>query len=332
MVNGRHPSHSSTTLSQSLEHILTGDLVIPRRRGMESNDDAIVGLSTSALKRQLVYTVFDGDQELLCGTMRHAIMKKGMVPVNPPSVVGYRDTVVRNRTKAHVLIEDVALLNKCDQIWIFSDVEDAVTNELPIPEGVLFELLFARLFRPDIAVFTVSTAQLLSGEVSPVPFSLDKIETLSDRTSIEEVTATVMASYERIPTIRYYYYDPLDFKYAEWLRACNEPLGVSPLDPILAVRLLDGQQPIGVVAECWLAMLRLADEICYVSSLHEQEGSSLWCDLVARVSRSFFELPGHELSWSDLNVPKALLGSKWPVTSREAHIVSSRQRTIKLCA
>ena len=327
-----HKNIPTYSLSQSIERILRSDLEIPRRNPLESPYVSSDELRDGIFKRPLIYTVFDGDQELMCGLMRHAIMKKGMVPVNPPSVVGYRDTVIRNKIKSKVLLEDVALLHKCDQIWIFADLEHAMRTGTPIPEGALFELLFAKLFRPDIEVFTVSIDTLFSGDLTPVPFNLEDIDKLSDPRSIEELTSHVRAVCDRIPKIRYYYYDPLDFKYGEWLRAFSEAPAISPLDPMLAIRLHDGQQPLGVVGECWLALLRLADEVCHVTSLHEQEGGSLWRRLVEAACRDLFELPSREISWLDLDVPKALLGSKWPVTTREADIVLSRKKQMRLCA
>jgi hypothetical protein len=229
-------------------------------------------------------------------------------------------------------LEDVSLLRKCDQIWIFNDLENTVRNNLPIPEGALYELLFARLFRPDIEVFTVNPEQLYTGEITPRRFSLDDVDLLSDRSSVQEITANLRASFSRLPRVRYYYYDPLDFKYAEWLRSFNEIPSTSPLDPMLSVRLRDGKQSLGEVGQSWLTLLRLADEICHVSTLHEQDGVSLWCSLVEEAYRVCFNLPYHELSWSELQVPKALLGSKWPVTTREAEIVHSRKRPVRLCA
>jgi hypothetical protein len=319
-------------LLQSIEGALKADLQIPRQTPLYDSDYPIEALRAGVFRRQLVYTVFDGDQELMCGLMRHAIMKKGLVPVNPPSVLGYRDTVVRNRIKAHVLLEDVALLNKCDQIWIFTDLEQALRNGVSIPEGALFELLFAKLFRPDLSVFIVSPEQLYSDDVSPQPFSLCDLDKLSDPRSIQELSETLRAAYEKLPKIRYYYYDPLDFKYGEWLRSFHEAPAISPLDPMLSIRFRDGQQSVGDVGESWLALLRLADEICYVSALHEQDGGSQWCNLVERASRACFDLPHIQLSWFDLNVPKAILGSKWPVTTREAEIALLRRQPSKLCA
>lgn len=332
MTDCSHEKINGGSLSRSIELILRGDLEIPRRSARENPSREINELHDGIFSRPLVYTVFDGDQELMCGLMRHAIMKKGMVPVNPPSVLGYRDTVIRNKIKSNVLLEDVSLLNKCDQIWIFADLEHAIRTGTPIPEGALFELLFAALFRPDIKVFTVNINHLFSGDVTPVPFPLEDITKLSDPRSIEELTSHVRAVRERLPKIRYYYYDPLDFKYGEWLRAFNEPPAISPLDPMLSIRLHDGQQPLGVVGQSWLSLLRLADEVCHVTTLHEQEGRSQWRQLVEAACREVFDLPSREISWLDLDVPKALLGSQWPVTTREADIVLSRKKQMRLCA
>ena len=319
-------------MQHSLENILKRDLHIPRRASGEATlpwSDTIRQLIS---EKKLVYTVFDGDQELMCGLMRSAIMKQGMVPVNPPSILGYRDTVVRNRVKADVLREDVALLNKSDQVWIFVDLHSLQRNKTPLPEGALFELLFVKLFRPAMPVFTVDTESLFTGNVRLKPFSLNDITQLSEQKSIEELTNQLLAAFERMPKIRYYYYDPLDFKYGEWLRSFNDGSNVSPLDPMLSVRLLDGQQSLGCVGQAWLSLLRLADEVCHVSSLHEQEGSSLWCAVVEEANRSCFSLPTRQISWADLDVPKALLGAKWPVTTREAEILSARNRIVRLCA
>lgn len=332
MVGYNQQIDSRESMLQILENSLKADLAIPRRLETERASYSSSALRSAVFDRKLVYTVFDGDQELMCGLMRHAIMRKGMVPVNPPSVLGYRDTVLRNKTKSKVLLEDVALLNKCDQIWIFSDLGHARKNKSHIPEGALFELLFAKLFRPDIAVFTVSPEELFADEVIPQEFSLDDLEGLSDARSIQELMGDLRASYEQMPKVRYYFYDPLDFKYGEWLRGSEAVAGIAPLDPMLSIRLRDGQQPLGNIGQSWLALLRLADELCYVSSLHEQDGQSLWCDLIQSASRSCFNLPTRQISWSALNVPKALLGSKWPVTTREAEISLSRKRPVRLCA
>jgi hypothetical protein len=319
-------------MTELIRDSLKADLSIPRDSKVKPTDHCADALRKAVFARQLVYTVFDGDQELMCGLMRHAIMRKGLTPVNPPSVLGYRDTVLRNKTKSRVLLEDVALLNKCDQIWIFADVDHLRNSKSPIPEGALFELLFAKLFRPGIPVFTVRPQDLFADDVVPRQFSLDNLEELSDPQSIEEITNDLQASLEHMPKVRYYYYDPLDFKYGEWVRGNNKATGIAPVDPMLSIRLRDGHQDLGDIGQAWLALLRLADELCYVSSLHEQEGASVWCHLLESAYRTCFVLPKSEISWAELGVPKALLGSKWPVTSREADIVLSKKRPVRLCA
>lgn len=250
-----------------------------------------------------------------------------MTPVNPPSVLGYRDTVLRNKTKAKVLREDVALLRRCDQMWIFTDLEQSQKGAWLIPEGALFELLFAKLFRPDIPVFIIRPQDLFAEDVTPQPFSLSDIDMLTDKRSIQELTDDLKTAVMQLPKVRYYYYDPLDFKYAEWVRGSAEIVDISPLDPMLSVRLLDGQQSLGNVGQSWLSLLRVADELCYISSLHEQDGSSLWCDFVESINSCCLKLPMTQTSWAALGVPKAVLGSKWPVTTREVEILLSRKRS-----
>lgn len=96
----------------------------------------------------------------------HAIMRAGMVPVNPPSILGYRDTAMRNQRKAEVLLEDIAFLNKCVQVWVFSDIDAILKGSSPFSEGALCELLYVKHFRPHFPIFFVKPESLLHEEIS----------------------------------------------------------------------------------------------------------------------------------------------------------------------
>jgi len=188
-----------------------------------------------------------------------------------------------------------------------------------------------RNFRPHLPIFFVKPETLLTDSVVLQPLEVGDIECLGETRAIRELSA-LLDLCSNMPKIRFHFYDPLDFKYGEWLRCAPSVSSSSPLDPMLAVRLSDGGESVGSVAQAWISMLRLADELCRVSSLHEQEGASHWCNLIEFANRTFFGLPEHEISWADVGVPKALLGSQWPVTSRESEILCARKKNPLLCA
>ncbi|SFR15540.1 hypothetical protein SAMN04488564_104181 [Lentzea waywayandensis] len=293
----------------------------------------------NSLHTGIVYTGFDGDHFGLTSLMRQYVLKGHRVPANPESIIGYKDSVDAHGSKLDVLLDDLAVLGRCDELWIFTDVaptaRDAAAN---LAEGALLELAYFLYIceaenRSTAPVRFVSIASLqgvasAASHVFRGTFAELIGNLTSDQQRILEILEDLRCGLLALPKIAYILHDPLDAKYMDWLRPTAYKGHRVPLVPQLAVeygdirsavvdRRVDG--PLACPITSWALLTRLADELWLLPSVSVDRPDSYTCEIVKLVwqsqGRSADGLIKRE--WSDFGIPKVVHEDKWPLTERE---------------
>jgi len=314
----------------SLSECYLGDISLSQRKsGFEVEID-LDHLCSDAMERaaaaQLIYTAFDGDHQQLRSYMRRVVLARGHVPVNPDSVLGYKDTVMARLDKRGVLLDDLAVLRGCDQLWVFTEAAARAECVREMAEGVVIELLFFLKRFPGRQVSFVSPSSLVSSE-SPMLVGFEP--------DFREVSAALLPSQmealkladsgdetdKQLPAVQYYICDPLDFKYAYWLREHGYRDRIAPLVPYLAIELGDCGAGLRCLEETlvgWVRLARLATKAVVLPPLDRRLRSRT----AQLLEKAWLRGPsGTSLtqgSWQDYQVPKAKSRRRWSITSREA--------------
>ncbi len=307
-----------------MNEIYKRDLVLPREklRNVQHGKAEIRQLAQSLSAMKLTYTTFDGDHQQLASLMRQSILAEGNVPVNPPSILGYRDLVDTRQIKKGVMLDDLALLRRCDELWCFTNTRTASKGLDRVPEGALIELIYFRRHHAHAPIYFVDVEDLLEGKIVKKKAN-DFIDRQLGRklAYFAELKSFVVEHENDVPNTRYVNLDPLDFKYAEWLRRIPTRESCVPLVPFLTVDMADMPNRLthsDRIPRAWLALLRLCDSYVSMAPLHEQPHLSAWQNLVRRVASEMNIPSAAEITWKQLSVPKAILGERWPITSKEA--------------
>jgi hypothetical protein len=290
-------------------------------------------IEAAGVLSDVVYTAFDGDLFELAAQMRAYVLRQRRVPANPESIVGYHDSVrCHGNRKDLVLADDLAILNRCDALWVFTDVAPTAGDAAALlAEGVLVELLFhlarrERAGRPAQVLF-IPTANLFGDAKDAVPYEDGYAATRQrlgpDQAEILHLLDRVGAERERpdLPPVAYIVHDPLDAKHVHWLRPFAYSRSVVPLVPTLALELTDAQlvwPPEEAPAQAMIArlrLLRLADELWI---LPPQQGRPE--SYTVRMLRHLWHGDPAERTdkaWSEMDIPKAT-SAGWHLTRREA--------------
>jgi len=225
------------------------------------------------------------------------------------------------------LLDDISLLRHCDELWVFTNSPPELDRIAGLAEGVLVELLyFLRACRRP--VFFVRLGALLRGErADPKPFRFTYEETLahlvpSQAGAMLEVVKNAEDPAMRLWPVAYHLFDPLDFKYAHWLRAAAYERGCLPLVPGLAIEIADvnpGASFLGDVVIAWAALARVAQTAWVLRSLQPERGASATAALLECVWRRQCAgtLSIEERRWTDYSIPKARGASQWALTQKE---------------
>ena len=327
-----HPTTSSAVDYALLSDIVISDFSLERRTdgSLEHLDlNRIVKMVMEGAEHQpIVYTAFDGDHFQLCPYMRRYVLERGRVPANPESILGYKDTVTARKTKQGVLLDDLAVLRGCDELWVFTEQQPKLASLPRLAEGVVVELLYFLKRKQRARVCFVSPLALLRGE-SPEPILYqysyeDSKEALHpwQRDGILELANSGLIVDQKIPNIDYYICDPLDFKYSHWLREGGYAEHQVPLVPGLAIDLHDlaGEASgLGTILIGWARLSRLASQAYTLASVSRRRSQSAIAAILQQVW-----LMTHDAStlskdrpWECYNIPKMRVGNKWPLTRLE---------------
>lgn len=287
-----------------------------------------VATALSDFDYPLVYTAFDGDHFSLTDQMRLYCIKRNLIPVHPESILGYYETLSARQTKAGVLRDDLALLQRCDEIMVFTDIAPELDALSDLAEGVLVELCFFMLLNPGGRVSVVAVEPLiLQKKEDPVLVEWSAAEVLS--ALAPELRDDILAflggeslsnvSAESLPAVAYAITDVLDSKYYRWIR----PYSMTEQDtvtvvPGLAVDVSDCLVTTGgpvCLLVSWSRLMRLATEAFVFEPMNKHHGIGNVHEILRRCWNDGTDRgPSCELTWEQLKVPKAILGDAWPIS------------------
>jgi len=324
-------SNQSQESLDSLSKLIACDLVGTRPcKRMQSRElDAYASrLVAEAEKLRIAYTAFDGDHQMFCSHMRKRVIAEGLVPANPDSVLGYKDTVTARQTKEGVLLDDLSVLRGCDELWVFTEIPPALDRIRELAEGVLVELLyFLRRYSEKSVRFVRIGTTVLEGSTSALqafPFSYDEtVEALADdqRVDVLRLANSGVEVDRRLRSLTYYLFDPLDYKYGPFVRERGYEKDKCPLVPYLAVHPEDFEKPDTALASAliyWAKLMSLAGSCKKLPSLDASRETS---QVVSVLERVWLRLPRSnqivEESWEHFRVPKASQRGKWAITAKE---------------
>jgi hypothetical protein len=322
-------------LLQSLGDIFIEDLSLQYRKSC-CNDisgkikETIKILNLFINQQAVVYTAFDGDHFHCLQQMRQFVLSKGKVPANPESILGYKNVVDRRQTKMGVLIEDVSILKKCKELWIFSDVKNSIEGLGSLAEGVLVELAYFLYRRPMSDIKLVSISKLMKGEeqvICDIQVSFDDLKSELIKSNRENIITIANSGHEfdnELKPLRFFITDPLDFKYYDWIR-CNKDGKCIPLVPGTVIETSDfiqNRENIGKIVVCWAILMKTLTECCtYIPSMEKHNTESVIQQAFIRFWKTINDPKNIEAprkGWEDLNVLKSIQKDRWPVTQFEA--------------
>lgn len=335
MTSLYRPDERSALLG-ALGEMLLSDLDVGAR--LEGRAPTLLGSRADEILSQLdralegskrVYTAFDGDHQMWVPLMRRAVLDEGHIPVNPDSILDYRETLVARRNKEAVLKDDLSLLRKCEELWVFTEVAPDASEVGELAEGVLVELCFFLKRRARAPVYFVSLAELArSGRVVKTAFSasyqdVKKRLPADVGTDVLGVANTEYKTDRQLPLPSYVFMDPLDFKYARfvlpWIYAEEHPSQV-PLVPYLAIDVSDRDsslEGLGEIVLAWAGLVVLAGCAVELPGTEPRRSSSQIQELLRRHCLRDHVLPISDASWQPLGIPKLELGDQWALTERE---------------
>jgi hypothetical protein len=290
-------------------------------------DEACKALMSASRALPIAYTAFDGDHQQMAAHMRNIVLMQGKVPANPESILGYMDAVIARQTKRGVLLDDLAVLHGCDELWIFTDCPCHPCAVRDLAEGVVVELLYFLKRKPSPQVTFVSPTEMLrNGSPQLQRYCYDYDMTKSEledaqRATILELANSGLEVDKHLCPIEYYIFDPLDFKYARWLRPRAYEDKRVPLVPSLAIELFDLSNDHQAIARLLIAWARLSSLATYAKVLLPMDMRRSPSAIGRLLEMLWLRLKGptnlEYANWSDYPIPKARQGRAWPLTKKE---------------
>ena len=328
-------------IEAQISKLVLADLDLQKRdsqRSIVSDAPELAERSLEVLDElKLVYTAFDGDHQHLVPLMRRAVMAAGgRVPVNPDSVLDYRETLSSRMNKRFVLVDDLSIVKGCDELWIFTDMLPGRGEISDLAEGVLVELLFFLKRHEGRPVHFVEINSLLRcGPPQRVPWEKGFQETKKllandQRREVLEIANGTGHIDDELSRVRYYITDLADFKYARFLLpdAYKESRDggclTVPLVPYLALQLSDAKaarHSLGTVALGWAKLLSLAQEVDIVSMAEPSRAPSLLMDWLREIWTQQLTAGSNMTTtpktWAEFGIPKMHDPEGWAITARE---------------
>jgi hypothetical protein len=317
-----------------LSELVLNDFDLSYRQSAHKHNNDLEELCSTVITLSkalpIVYTAFDGDQFQLCGHMRTFALTRDCVPANPESILGYKDTVSARLNKSGVLRDDLSVLRRCDQLWVFTEKPVDPRSLQSIAEGVVVEILYFLKRQTVPCVYFVSPISLLRGEqpnLLPYEYSYDESKQAlhpEQREGVLELANSGGRIDRELPPIAYHIHDPLDFKYAGWLRPRAYQDNYAPLVPGLAVHLRDlggHLNSLSKILISWARLCDLATHAWVLPSMEHKYSPSIISALLERVwVRTHNASTLRKRQWSEYGIPKAIMGDRWPLTKKEGGI------------
>lgn len=320
-------SSSPEALSGLLEDLFLADLDLEGRLfkgGVGLTFPLLHPPEAMGLPIPSAYTAFNGDHFALVPLMRKYAILQGRLPMNPESIVGYRDSVLAYGGKAGVMLADLAALARCDEMWIFSTTAPTADSVGSLAEGVAIELLFYLENKEQLgdqaAVYWVDASQLLSSGTAPRLMRLDlpvnrvRHRLWLDNREVVSFVDRALGGAQVLPRVAFCLHDPLDSKYVDWVSAGAHLRGFVPVVPSKTIEL--GDAPTARVLYLWAMLLRYADEMWIFPSV-EQRSPSQFQEFLRELGVKNLNLTEIPMNWADFDAPKVKYGERWPLTSKE---------------
>lgn len=315
------------------------DTNIQERLGEKANNEKIISklvqiFTSHAKEKNIVYTAFDGDHFHFLQHMRKCVLDNNHIPANPESILGYKNIVTRYQSKYGVLLDDLAILQSCEDLWVFTDVGTNIKDVLDLPEGVLVEIAFYLKRHSIPTINFVSLSTLLKegrSDFRKLSLSFDELEKAllkSERREIINIANNNFKVDKDLKNLVFYITDPLDYKYSEWLRedkASNTD--EIALVPGLTSRIHDvnyGAKNIGNIVLSWASiLLKLSRKRAYsLDSFESRRNPSIISEALKKYCIQIKGAPYlKDKKWEMYSIPKALQREKWPITKHEADLI-----------
>jgi hypothetical protein len=262
--------------------------------------------------------------------MRKSVLSTGHVPANPESILGYKDTVSYRLAKRGVLLDDLTVLRGCDELWIFTELRPEPNVVPRLAEGVVTELLFYLKRQENPHIYFVSPSDLFrEGRCELRSYSGTYQDTKAalhpeQRDGILELANSGGRIDRELRSITYHVHDPLDFKYASWLRSSGYASNQVPLVPGLAIEIGDWAPKrieLGDIVASWACLSRLGTDALVFPSMDSGRSQSAIAALLERLwllTHSATTIS--KGNWANYKIPKATVGSRWPLTKWEGGV------------
>lgn len=302
------------------------------RKSIKKDVNRLVQIFSSHSDEQpIAYNAFDGDHFHLLQAMRKYTLNNKRIPANPESILGYKNVVSRYLNKNLVLLDDLAILQNCDELLVFTDYSTRLEDVLRLPEGVLIEIAFflKRRLKPSISFISIS--KLLRGaEADCLEFdiSFDQLEDALKQTERAEIIDMANNDFKvdsDLKSLVYYITDPLDYKYSEWLRDgkynANDEIGLVPGLTVRVTDLEPGVENLGGIVLSWAVLLKKLSKkrAFWMDSFENNRSPSLICEALKKFC---IQLKGANYletrKWSNFSIPKSLQKERWPITRFES--------------
>ena len=189
------------------------------------------------MPKLMAYTAFDGDQMIYIDSMRELAIRNGYIPINPEHALGYYlCTHSHENSKAEVMKDCLTLVTISNELWIFTQYEDAQLHTLP--EGVLIEILFwCRRRSAPIRFFSIEKMMRSLGRNGFVytgkPRSVSENDILTELGDLffKEITNFLKQTVGHLRPTVFIDIRNEDYKYVDWIRISAYDSNFVPIVP-----------------------------------------------------------------------------------------------------
>lgn len=312
-------SRSTAQLLRQAQEAFVKDLQLGPRPPVSASHEHLDEVAQALVlghKYPLVYTAFDGDHFILTPAMRIYCLKRQKVPANPESILGYRDTLVQRGSKRGVLLDDLSVLNRCDELWVFTDLECSLQTIHQLADGVLVELLYFLAVCPGKPVRFISATGLATGDEPDARECLleylDVVQSIRCHggDSLVNFVEEIVGGEIGLPKVTYVVLDPRDSKYMHFVRPFALSLGIVAIVPGLAIEHSDAviidqgkHHELACLLVSWTRLIWLADEMWTIAPMDGECWSETARTLVKAWSLINSKAHRVDISWDAVRIP-----------------------------